>query len=338
MLRFVLFLFMIILTGYGCGYKSPPLAIESTIPPQINDLACRVTSGKIVLLWTMPGKMRHGDSVTGFRIYSGSFAKDKFCPDCPLKFQKSLDITLDSLKKLNINQKKAEFEFGTPAKERYYIFSIQVIDSKGRFGKRTRPVVLFVEDVPDNISGLSAIQKRGEIILSWEPIASSEIFYNIYRSDNKKSFKLIHQSLPGTTYYTDKDLFFETEYKYKTAACLKIEGKNIEGELSPFVNIYFRDMIPPKKPYGLFAICMNVTIVLRWEKVNDKDLAGYNIYRASDKEPVPVKVNLKPVDEPYYHDLQVETGVTYKYRISAVDRAKEPNESRKTGFYKIYCE
>ena len=338
MLRFALFLSTIILAGYGCGYKSPPMAVESTIPPQINGLECSVTSGRIVLSWIMPDKMRHGDKVTGFRIYSGSFAKDKFCPDCPLKFQKSLDITLDSLKGLNINPKKAEFEFGTPAKRRYYTFSIQAIDSKGRFGKRTRPVVMFVEDIPDKIPGVSAIQKRDKITLSWEPIDSPEIFYNIYRSYNKKPFELIHQSLPGTAYYTDKDLVFETDYQYKTAAFIKTEGKNIEGEHSLFVNIYFRDMDPPKKPDGLFAICINGTIVLRWEKVIDKDLAGYNLYRASDKEPVPVKINPKPVDEPYYHDLKVETGVTYKYRISAVDRAKEPNESRKTEFYKIYCE
>jgi len=338
MIKSVLLLFMIILVNYGCGYKSPPLALESTIPPQINDLTCSVVSGRIVLSWTMPEKVRHGDTVEGFRIYSGYFPKDKFCADCPLKFQKSFDIFPDSSEGFKVDQKKAEFGFGTPLNGQYYIFSIQVIDSKGRFGKRAKPLVIFVENIPAKVSGFSAIQKNGKIVLSWEPFASPEIFYNIYRSNNKNQVNLINHSMKGIDSYSDKDVNYETEYKYKIAACIDLNGKYIEGERSQDLVIYFKDIIPPKKPYGLFAICMKGTIILRWEKVSDIDLAGYNVYRASEKEPACVKLNLKPVVEPYYHDLNVKSGVTYKYSISAVDKAKEPNESKKTEFYKIYCE
>jgi fibronectin type 3 domain-containing protein len=71
-------------------------------------------------------------------------------------------------------------------------------------------------------------------------------------------------------------------------------------------------------------------IDLIWTPVNDADLEGYNIYR-HEAGGAAVKLNSEAVRTPAFRDMQMVSGKTYFYSVSAVDqRGNESARSEET--------
>jgi len=83
------------------------------------------------------------------------------------------------------------------------------------------------------------------------------------------------------------------------------------------------DTEPPAVPRGVTSITGDDAVYLQWYPNNEKDLAGYNVYRGYFAEGYFDLIGT--VSTPYFVDYNVTNGVTYYYAVSAFD--ENENES-----------
>lgn len=108
---------------------------------------------------------------------------------------------------------------------------------------------------------------------------------------------------------------------------LVISGKNTEG--TPTTIVYRNSGPPsstsPSPPTGLTAADGGMEdVLLTWNASPEADLAGYNIYRATAPFDTPMagrRINPNPIPSTEYLDTDVTDGMTYYYRITAIDEA-----------------
>ena len=96
----------------------------------------------------------------------------------------------------------------------------------------------------------------------------------------------------------------------------------VEGDDTPEVEVFTRDIYPPGVPTGLQAVFsgpgQQPFIDLLWAPNTDPDLAGYNVYRREESGQM-VKMNSDIVKTPAFRDTNVTSGKTYTYSVTAVD-------------------
>jgi fibronectin type 3 domain-containing protein len=87
------------------------------------------------------------------------------------------------------------------------------------------------------------------------------------------------------------------------------------------------DATPPVQPRGLVAVVAGPTVRLAWQPVPDADLAGYVVYRSTTAGRGHARLTAAPQTGTTYVDADVRPGQTYYYVVTAIDRARRPNES-----------
>ncbi|HYK51304.1 MAG TPA: hypothetical protein VEU94_16385 [Terriglobales bacterium] len=121
----------------------------------------------------------------------------------------------------------------------------------------------------------------------------------------------------------------------KAANCIEVVA--VEGTDSPPQKVFTKDVYPPAVPNGLQAVFSGPGqppfIDLLWAPNTEADLSGYNVYRREEGAQ-PAKINSEPVKSPAFRDVNVISGKTYWYSVSAVDargnesaRSEESSES-----------
>src|SRR5678816_2251469 len=93
------------------------------------------------------------------------------------------------------------------------------------------------------------------------------------------------------------------------------------------VEITPEDKFPPPVPTGLAAVVSTGSIELVWEPSAAPDLAGYRIYRAAGAGPFEKLAEAR--EAPSYSDAKIEPGKSYRYAVTAFDKAG--NESPMSG-------
>ena len=137
----------------------------------------------------------------------------------------------------------------------------------------------------------------------------------------------------------DRSFEWEKAYFYRATVVTRIHdaGKpdsQFEGTDTPTVKVFTHDIFPPAVPSGLQAVFSGTGqqpfIDLIWAPDVEADLAGYNVYRR-EASAEPVKLNSELVKTPAFRDMNVTTGKTYFYSVSAVDvRGNESGRSQVT--------
>jgi len=135
-------------------------------------------------------------------------------------------------------------------------------------------------------------------------------FYDdIYSIANK-------DSLIGSIFYSLVLNYFKVGLNYEA------RGLILVGD--PSVNL-----ILPKSPQpnNLIAAPDNQKVILNWDAVPE-NIAGYNIYRCINHDPLScqspvsdfIKINQNLIQQTSYEDIGLTNGLTYYYRITAVNR------------------
>jgi hypothetical protein len=112
---------------------------------------------------------------------------------------------------------------------------------------------------------------------------------------------------------------------YTVRAVEVIDSLAIEGEAAPAACKTLTDTFPPAAPKGLQAVAHDGSISLIWDPNNERDLAGYLVFRGSAPGTAAQQITPEPIEQAMFND-EVARGVRYAYAVKAVDKAGNVSE------------
>jgi hypothetical protein len=229
-------------------------------------------------------------------------------------------------------------------------YAISVLNGNGRSAGISKVVQVPAMPAPSPPSDFQAQVTAEGVGLSWNgSLQSPEIpgvrhMYRVYRRLEGGNADTVAGELPldssSATRFVDRSFEWEKIYFYRMTVVTLIgkEGKTeaqFEGDDTAPVRVFAHDVFPPAVPSGLQAVFsgsgQQPFIDLIWAPDTDADLAGYNIFRR-EADAEPVKINPELVKSPAFRDMNVASGKTYEYSVSAVDvRGNESARSQEAG-------
>ncbi|HEY7539806.1 MAG TPA: fibronectin type III domain-containing protein, partial [Methylomirabilota bacterium] len=135
------------------------------------------------------------------------------------------------------------------------------------------------------------------------------------------------------TTFTDSRLENDRAYYYAVRALRTVSGTTIFGRPTPRLVATPQDVTPPSAPGNLVAIPSEGAVRLSWTPSPEPDTAEYIIYRA------PVgggfeRIGSVAVPATTFLDHTASRG-TYRYVVTAQDKAARPNESARSNEVRV---
>jgi len=225
-------------------------------------------------------------------------------------------------------QTKTNFSYtdSLPANYRPYYYRLVGITSFGEESQPGEPIRAMGRDrtpprPPVKVKATHLGGKRVEI--QWEATPAGDLggFYIGRGTGSLTGFQpLFDKPLPpGIRRYIDEQAATDTTNYYVVAAV--DTSRNAAASLSAYCIIV--DTIPPSKPTGLVAkLDTNGRLVLQWKKNPERDVKGYLVVKANQRDHVFTAAVKRPVSGTVFRDtLQLRT-LTEKiyYQVKAVDQ------------------
>jgi len=299
----------------GCGYIGGPQPPLANIPSDITDLAAVQHGARIVAQFSVPLS-----TTEGFPIKP------------PLELDLRIGVASDPF---DLNQWAGEATRIPPGPvsegiARYEILSaawtgkraaiaVRAVGSNGRESHWSKAVFVAVVPPPETPADLHAEATAQGVRLTWR--ARGALFRILRRSGSTPYAEVAEARQPE---WTDLTAEYGTKYTYRVQTLVDLgDRQKAESDLSDEVPITPEDTFPPGAPTGLRAVAAPRSIELSWDRNPEPDLAGYRIYRAAGSGEL---IKIADTGEiPSYSDPNVEPGKTYRYTVTAFDRAN--NES-----------
>jgi hypothetical protein len=188
-------------------------------------------------------------------------------------------------------------------------------------GMLAEPLILSIDDVPDD--------QGNWVEVSWYPsyydFAGEMTHYTLWEKDLQNQWDSVGV-VPATQenpYAVTVSTFGNKTPSSDFWSSFRIAVHTIDTQViySAIDSGYAVDNLPPGVPAGLCAVATGEsTVDLSWYRNMDADLTGYKLYRGlqSDFDPAGIEPIVETGDTTYT-DNEVETNMTYYYRICAVD-------------------
>lgn len=333
----------------GCGVPGVPKPPSLDLPEPIADLRAVRKGDSVYLDWTVPAEttdrlaVRHPGptlvcrtldtamrdcanqvgEVPGPRLAGAGPRKDKSAKAAAKMRASYIDHLPRALLK------------GNPAAQIFY--AVSVLNGNGRSaGLSNVAQVPAVAALPPPSDFRAEVTAAG-VVLSWAGVPRTpeapglQHTYRVYRRLKGGNSDTVVGEVPmqasSVTEVVDHSFEWEETYSYRATVVTLIqeEGKpeiQFEGDDTAPVNVFAHDVFPPAVPSGLQAVFSGVGqqpfIDLIWAPDTDADLAGYNVFRHEGGAEA-VKINSELVKTPAFRDMNVASGKTYIYSVSAVD-------------------
>lgn len=293
-----------------CGYTGEPLPPLLRIPARVADLTVMQRTSQLVVRFTLPALTTEGTGIAGIgrvelRVGPGSNPFDEHVWAAGAKVFADLPTGVSSLVRYEI-----------PSEEwtgREIVAGVKVVGENGRDAGWSNFAVLSVIAPLGQPRNLSAEGVPAGVRLVWQG-AAPEV--RVFRQlEGEQGFSAA--ATVKASEWVDTAAQYGKQYRYYA---MSVSG-TAESAPSLQVTITPVDRFPPAVPTGLAAVAGAASIELAWERNAEPDFAGYRVYRGAD-----VLAALHP--SPVYSDRKIESGKTYRYSVSAVD--KEGNESARS--------
>lgn len=344
---------MVVALG-GCGTPGAPSLPSLNLARPVEDLTASRRGNKVDLDWTQPRKntdrtnIKHNPTTLICR-HDGTTLMDKcevvaeVTPPTAKAAQKQKgegppgDVRIHYFDTL-------PSQLGMKDPAGFVTYAVEELNAHGRSAGLSNQVAIPVVPTiaaPDKVD--AEVQADG-VHVTWsgpEPPAPPPGVTYLYRIMRRPVgapayivLDDVHPSASGS--FLDKTFAWEQKYEYRitTLSQVRAEGMNagVEGEDSPPVHVFTKDIFPPAQPGGLQAVFSSVGqkpfIDLTWAPNMESDLVGYNVYRWIEGAQ-PAKLDTQLVQTASYRDETVEPGKKYFYAVTALDqRGNESPQSR----------
>jgi hypothetical protein len=314
----------------GCGYVGEPLPPLANIPARVKDLAAVQRGSRIMVQFTIPALTTEGTPIkepVKLDLRIGPAGEPFLAGDWAAHARQVVPLPGNA-------RDGGLAHYAIPAAEwtgKETILAVRVIGANGKEAGWSSFVILPVVTPPDQPADVTATATADGVRLTWK--ARGENF-QIFRKAQGEDFT------PAATVqqpqWTDASAEFGKQYTYQVQTIVKLrDNKLAESDLSAEVSKTPVDTFPPAAPTGLRPSAAVNSVELAWDRNTEPDVAGYRIYRAvltPGAVTAPAAAPLEKLADtgqiPSYSDRNVEHGKTYRYAVSAMDRAG--NESPKT--------
>jgi parallel beta-helix repeat protein len=284
----------------GSGpFSEEVVAVPRTVPGAPQNLVAAADISEMILTWSPPLK-KGGSVITGYRIYRGTESSN-------LTFLTGLGPIVGYT------------DIGGLKGTTYY-YRVSSVNALGE-GPRSAEVSDQTPDVPTPPRNLTAQKYEGVITLTWNapgnnggiPITG----YRVHKSSGVLEEASVIQ-LKDVHRYIDSNVTEGNIYTYEVRA----ENALGEGALSEAVTVALPSV--PGAPTNFTVTSGDAYILLNW-KIPATDgssaIRTYNIYRSTvANESFTIIKARKAI---FYNDTDVINGVTYYYRVSAVNDVGE---------------
>jgi hypothetical protein len=338
------FIFIALLNALvACGKRSPPL-------PPIERVAQRVElvgfqrGNQVRISWTLPvrnapdGSVLNISRVDVYRLAepltaNTSLTEEEFAARSTVIA--SVPVTDADFARKTLNYFDTLEFAGQNIKLRYAIRFVNAAGQKAAFSN-----FLVIEPAPKIANPPAVLAPRlspEAILISWiSPDANIDgskppniLGYNIYRARNGETpARLINQNPVTSNELRDQNFEFGDSYKYFVrTVSLGTNAEPVESLESTVVEITPKDLFPPKPPEGITLAASPNTISIFFAANLENDVAGYRLFRSTDRTTW-TPLNERLIETNTYQDNKVQSGRTYYYYLTAVD--KFGNESDKS--------
>jgi hypothetical protein len=341
-----LFVAAVALLVTGCGTPGAPQPPSLRLPKPVENLKAARQGDKVLLTWTAPAETTDGESIRGTataRICrSFRTQREEGCRD------KSADIP--SL----AGQRSTFTDDLTPALQNrgldFVTYNVEVMNERGRTAGPSNAVTIFLAPSMAAAQDVTAKLERDSVLLEWTaPAAPStgtlrtNYLYRVIRIIALPGEGITAETAVGEVPATagrlamrDRNFVWERKYLYRVVGITQVSSRDgkplaeFEGEAAAPVEVNAHDIFAPGPPTELQAVYSGLdtqrSIDLTWTPNEEKDLAGYNVYRREGKNDA-VRINVELVKTPSFRDTTVEAGKTYFYVVSAVDERGNEGKS-----------
>lgn len=333
----------------GCGKQGPIVEPERRLPLPPDGMRAVVAERAIVVSWSNPRaridstRLRDLAVVRLFRREEAADAVPKpamLSGDRVVGYEEIARIPVDVAPPAGVQVQggtvsvtdSAGLNFG-----RRYVYVTTAEDGTGRSSPPSERLVVTLLAGPAAPPGLEAQAGDKEVRLKWEvpgsfldgAPAAGELRYVVLRAVGDGALAPVTpEPIAGTT-FTDKGLENETTYRYAVQAVRVDPAGTARGAASAAVAATPVDTTPPSAPTRLIGIPAEESVRLAWNASPEEDVALYAVYRAEGSGAF-LRIATTQRITTVYTDRDVQSGRTYRYAVTALDRARQANESARS--------
>lgn len=326
----------------ACGRVGPPVPPEDRLPRPVADLRAVVEEGAIRLTWTNPDRRVDNTRLRDLaeaRVYRAEDAGEGE-PRAALLWRGRVPgyTLVATLRPGADGAGGAGAAVSTADTQglvlgRRYTYVVVTADPLGRLSAPSPRVSVQYLAPPEPPQGLVAEAGEGEVRLRWTPPERfvdgsplvGALVYEVLRALEPEPPGVVVGPPVAEPHYLDRAVENDRTYHYAVRALRREADTVARGRPSAPVAATPRDLTPPTPPGDLVAVPAADGVHLAWRPSPEPDVAAYAVYRAAGSGP---RVRVGSVGAPttVFVDRGLPPG-TYRYVVTALDRAARPNES-----------
>ena len=328
-------LLLMVILG-GCGFKTAPVAPQAMVPVPITDLRYQLSEKGVTLYWTFPIETVTGEDITelnSFLLYRAVVPVDSYCDSCPIPFGSPIELPGGALP--GEGRRTASYDATLLRPGNLYFFKVR--SQSGWLAESADSnMVSFIWQIPPTApDGLAAEVRDSAVSLKWQRVTthidgstvSKPVRYQVSRSLGGGPYGKIGTLLADTE-YVDTEVINGRKYSYRVQALTVHERGTVGGGHSDPVAATPVDQTPPATPTDVKAVRTATSVKVFWNKVEDKDILGYRVYRRQPGQAAPVLVGEVNIPYNLYEDKSAPAdGVRLFYSVSSFDKSSPANES-----------
>ena len=334
------------LTPLGCGKKGDPMPAPRTIAQPVADLSVRQRGLEVALEFSHPKTTLAGLALPGLAevaVYQvtksapGGVAPAISAPELTLAARPLLTLAGAELAgAISGDRLSVRFRLDPGALEpptaRFY--AVRTLARGGELSPWSNVATLVPRPAPEPPGNLQVTARKAAIEVAWSAPSTPVAGYQVYRREATRSaYGAPLATLDAAaTRYDDGAASYGQRYIYTVCALASKIPAVVESAPAGEREVDYQDRFAPAPPRALRALGGPNEARLLWEPSPDADVAGYVVFRA-DPEQEFRRATAEPVSGLAHVDTGLASGLVFRYRVAAIDRAGnlgEPGETVET--------